>query len=98
MFLKIMTCSCYIQEFIKNDFPICINKVFGCCEEKEVKRTTIDSAGYDYDLFSPEKVTKKTKSVYAVSTDIGIQNTYVKLVGKTYSRSSLSMKRIEVDF
>ena len=58
------------------------------------KHTTIDPAGYE--LYSAEKVTIKAKSVNALSIDIGIQNTLLRLVGKIYSRSSLSMKMIEV--
>ena len=58
------------------------------------KCATIDSTGYD--LHSAEKVTIKPRSVKAVSTEIGIQNQYLKLVSKIYSRSSLSMKQIEV--
>ena len=58
------------------------------------KQPTIASAGYD--LFAAEKAIIKAKSVGTVSTDIGIQNQYAKLVGKIYPRSSLSMKMIEV--
>ena len=35
------------------------------------------------------------RSVYAVTIDITIQNRYVKLVGKIYSRSSMAIKQIE---
>ena len=58
------------------------------------KRAMIDSAKYEF--FSAERVTIKPKSVYAVSTDIGIQSTYAKLVRKIYSSSSPSMKDIDV--
>ena len=57
------------------------------------KRATVDSAGCD--LFSTKKCVVKTRSVYAVNTDVGIQNGYVKLVGKIYSHSSMSMRHIE---
>ena len=55
-------------------------------------RGTNDSTGYD--LFSVEKCTIKPRSAYAVSTDIGTQNRYVKLVAKIHSCSSLSIKQI----
>ena len=57
------------------------------------KRATVNSVIYG--LYSAEKCTLKAHSVYAVATDIHIQNQYVKLVGKIYSRSSLSIKQIE---
>ena len=55
------------------------------------KGATVDSAGYD--LFPAGKCTIKPRSVYAVSTDVDIQNQYVKLAGKIYSRSSLWLWR-----
>ena len=57
------------------------------------KRVTIDSAGYD--LYFAEKSVLKPRSVYVVTTDVGIQNRYVKLVGKIYSRSSMAVRQIE---
>ena len=58
------------------------------------KRATADSA--DYGLYSAEEATVKPHSVLAVSTDVGLQISYPKLIGKIYSRSSLSMLQIEV--
>ena len=34
MFVNIITCSCNIEELIKNDVLIHINTVFGCCQEQ----------------------------------------------------------------
>ena len=61
---------------------------------KAPKRATVDSAGYD--LYSAENCTIKARSVYPVTTVLGIQNQYVKLVGKIYSRSSMAIKQVLV--
>ena len=58
------------------------------------KRATTDSA--DYGLYSAEEGTVRPHCVLAVSTDVGLQISYPKLIGKIYSRSSLSMLQIEV--
>ena len=58
------------------------------------KRATMDFAGYD--LYSAEKCVIKPRSVCAVTTDAGIQNRYVKLVGKIYSCSTMAVRQIEV--
>ena len=64
---------------------------------KEIKfvrfSAKVDSAGYD--LFYAENCVVEARSVYAVNTDVGIQNVYVKLVGKVHSSSSMSMRQIE---
>ena len=56
------------------------------------RRGTICSAGYD--LYSAEKVEIPAWSVKKISTDIGFQIDR-KLVGKSCSRSSLSLKQLE---